>query len=299
MEYPLDQTFTVTPVEGSDFRPHFPIPCTVREALTLYYDIVGPLRLTLVAHLLAYVTDPEQKAWLAHLVAKENRSHFHEYVQNHGLSIYSLLVNKLSSCKIPLSDFLNLIPFIQPRFYTISSSSSCFPKSIHVTVSVTRHALPSGGVITGLCSSFLANLTSGTTCRVFVRASSFRLPAALTTPIVMIGPGTGIAPMRAFLQEREYQQSKAGSGVVASNTLYFGCRRNNEDFIYHDELTRYEQVGVLSSLNLVFSRQTAQKVLTCLYWNDVSDMTAFDVIGCAGICSTSPSSGRECRCSDA
>lgn len=86
----------------------------------------------------------------------------------------------------------------------------------------------------------------------------------------MIGPGTGIAPMRALIQERLYQYQKLTSTSTSSvkppsNVLYFGCKRNDEDFIYANELREYEQNGALSKLHLAFSRETKDKVYMCMY----------------------------------
>jgi NADPH-ferrihemoprotein reductase len=225
-----------------------------------------------------YVTDAAEKAWLLQLLAKENRKHFLESIEGEGRSLYALLTHELASCKIPLSDFLHIAPPMQPRYYTISSSSSVHPHSVHITVSVTNTVTRSGGkVIPGLCSTYLSKLSpqSQARCKVFIRASTFKLPAALSTPIIMIGPGTGIAPMRALIQEREFQYkqqllarggddgdaaaSKAAMTASMSNVLYFGCKKRTEDFIYSDELEAYEQSGALTKLHLAFSRETSQK----------------------------------------
>lgn len=91
-----------------------------------------------------------------------------------------------------------------------------------------------------------------------MRASSFRLPKELSAPIIMIGPGTGLAPMRALLQERRFRaQGRAGS---SRNTLYFGCRHARVDFIYRSELEAFAQDGTLSALHTAFSRAQANKV---------------------------------------
>lgn len=175
-----------------------------------------------------------------------------------------LLTNELSSCKIPFSDLLHIVPYIQPRYYTISSSSSCHPDNVHITVSITEYVLPCGQkIFTGLASGYLKRLQQQqhAACRVFVRASSFRLPASLATPIVMIGPGTGLAPMRALLQERRYQrQQQDGQAVCGDNVLFFGCKNKSVDYIYRDELEAYEREGVLTKLHTAFSRDSEKKV---------------------------------------
>ena len=115
--------------------------------------------------------------------------------------------------------------------------------------------------VEGLCSNFLKRLinTGSQTCNMFVRESSFRLPKSLTTPIVMIGPGSGIDPMRALLQERLYLAKKNNQKDVV-NVLYFGCRSREVDYLYKDELMAAESDGSLSSLQLAFSREQIEKV---------------------------------------
>ncbi len=108
-----------------------------------------------VTSLLCYVTDAKQKAWLQSLTRKDNRAAFKQFFEDNHYSIFDLLTNELTSCAIPLSDFLNLVPVIQPRYYTISSSSVVFPKTVHVTFGITEKKLASGKSFMGLCSRYV------------------------------------------------------------------------------------------------------------------------------------------------
>jgi NADPH-ferrihemoprotein reductase len=264
MGYDANEHFTIEPT-AKDFKYPFPVPCTIKEALGSYFDLFGLPKHSLVSRLVPYVTSDKQKAWLTDLVAKHNHSEFKKYINGNGRSFFDLVTNELDSCKIPFVDLLHILPTIQPRYYTISSSSNVHPESVHITVSVTDYALPSGRRFRGLTSSFLQGLKAGKdACRVFVRASSFKLPKSISTPITMIGPGTGIAPMRALLQERGFQAAAASSNKKArgSNTLYFGCQRSDTDYIYQDELAAFssDNGGVLDQLYVAFSREQKQKV---------------------------------------
>jgi len=234
----------------------------VRDALTKYFDIQGHVKYSLASQFLPYIKNSEQKAWLENLLIKEHRGEFKKYFDENALSVSDLLTGELSSCAIPLTDFLHIVPVIQPRYYTISSSSSCFPTSVHITVSVTEYLLASGKKFRGLCTGYLQNLQSNIdTCRIFVKESSFRLPKQLSTPIIMIGPGTGIAPMRALLQERKWQQQQQPNSKEPSrNVLYFGCKNRDVDFIYRDEFEAHVQDGTLTEMHLAFSRDQAEKV---------------------------------------
>ncbi|MFE5814827.1 molybdopterin-dependent oxidoreductase [Streptomyces sp. NPDC056479] len=144
---------------------------------------------------------------------------------------------------------------LQPRLYSISSSPLVDPHSVSLTVSVVRyenlHGRPRGGV----CSPFLADAESATEVPVFVqRSPHFRPPADAATPMVMVGPGTGVAPFVGFLQERR------ALGHKAPNWLFFGEQHRATDFYYEDELTSLLDEGVLARLDTAFSRDQRNKV---------------------------------------
>jgi len=260
MGYDLGMTFNKVPKpDNKGFKAYFPTPCSVEDLLTLYLDIQGSVKQALLKHLVPYVQDSEELKWLTGVLHKDRRHELKVLVEDEGLSFASLITTKLRSCKIPLVDLMHILPFIQPRYYTISSSSSCFPDTVHITVSITEYALNSGAAFKGLTSGYLKDLSVGETCRVFVRPSAFRLPASLSTPIVMIGPGTGLAPMRALLQERQFQREKTPK-KAGRNILFFGCKYADVDFIYQDELEDYKSSGVLDELHLAFSRDSKKKV---------------------------------------
>lgn len=261
MGYILDQHITIEEVGNSGkFKYPFPVPCTIKDVLTYYFDLYGMPKHSTIARLQAYVTDEKQKRWLQDLVSEENHGHFRQYVNSNGRSILDLLTNELNSCRIPLADLLHLLPAMQPRYYTISSSALVHPTNVHITVSVTEYALPSGKIFRGLTSSYLQSLLGGRSkCRAFVRPSTFRLPKSLATPICMIGPGTGIAPMRAFLQEREHL-IKTKRAKKYRNTLYFGCKYASVDFIYSDELSMYYDTSILTAFHKAFSRDQREKL---------------------------------------
>jgi len=256
----LEQWFDLKPADasGKAVTAPFPTPCTVRTALAQYCDVMGMPRKALLTALAHFATNPEHKARLLLLGSKDGRADYASWVMEAGRSLADVL-EELPSLELPLECFLELAPRLQPRYYTISSSSSCFPRSIHVTVSVLTEARPGGRVVKGVCSHFLADLAAGeATCQVFVRTSTFRLPQSPATPVIMVGPGTGIAPMRAFLQERAHQKEQGED--VGEAVLFFGCRNRDKDFIYEDELLSYTRSGALTSLETAFSRDQERKV---------------------------------------
>lgn len=271
LEFKLD-------AKDSSQKHLFPTPCTVHVALKSFCDIHGIPRRSTLKDFVPFVTNSEHREALIALTSKEGRKLYKETIEDAGRSLFEIIVDMYPSFKIPLAHFLVLVPRLQPRYYTISSSSTAHPKRIHLTVSVITQSKPDGTAHHGTCSTFLQRLEPPSTqsgkrtdagkngnkrdawpcCRVFVRDSSFRLPKDPRTPVLLIGPGTGIAPMRALLQEREAQRQ---SGVdVGPAILYFGCKNRDMDFLYEDELEGFRASGALTTLHLAFSREMNKKV---------------------------------------
>jgi sulfite reductase (NADPH) flavoprotein alpha-component len=143
---------------------------------------------------------------------------------------------------------------LQPRLYSISSSPKPQPARISLTVDAVRYPVGKRTRL-GVASTFLgARTRPGDRLKVYVqKAHAFGLPADPNTPIIMIGPGTGIAPFRAFLQER------MATNAPGRNWLFFGHQRSDYDFFYKDELTGMKAAGVLTRLSLAWSRDAEQK----------------------------------------
>ncbi|WP_042052127.1 assimilatory sulfite reductase (NADPH) flavoprotein subunit [Aeromonas dhakensis] len=151
---------------------------------------------------------------------------------------------------------LGLLRPLTPRLYSIASSQSEVEEEVHLTVGVVRYPQEDGTVRSGAASSYLADrLPEDAEVRVFVEHNdNFRLPQNPDTPVIMVGPGTGIAPFRAFLQEREAQ------GAEGKNWLFFGNPHFTQDFLYQVEWQRYVKSGLLSKISLAFSRDQANKI---------------------------------------
>lgn len=151
---------------------------------------------------------------------------------------------------------IGLLRPLTPRLYSIASSQSEVEEEVHLTVGVVRYPQEDGTVRSGAASSYLADrLPEDAEVRVFVEHNdNFRLPANPDTPVIMVGPGTGIAPFRAFMQEREAQ------GAEGKNWLFFGNPHFTQDFLYQVEWQRYVKSGLLSKISLAFSRDQANKI---------------------------------------
>jgi sulfite reductase (NADPH) flavoprotein alpha-component len=153
-------------------------------------------------------------------------------------------------------NFLAQLSPIPPRLYSIASSLAAHPEEVHLCVAIVRYETH-GRKKTGLCTGFLADHTQlhRKDIPIYVQESRhFRLPKDGERAIIMIGPGTGIAPFRAFLEQR------AADGAKGRNWLFFGEQRRASDFFYEDEFTAFQKKGVLTHFDTAFSRDQAQKV---------------------------------------
>lgn len=180
-------------------------------------------------------------------------------VQQKRLSVLDLL-EQFPACELPFGVFLELMPMLTPRYYSISSSDRVDPTTCSITVGVVDEPAISGnGQFRGVCSNFLANKGAGETIEVAVRKTSdgFRMPEDPATPLIMVGPGTGIAPFRGFLAERARLKSEGAEPGPAM--LFFGCRHPDQDFIYREELEGHDADGIVD-LHVAFSRAEKSKV---------------------------------------
>jgi sulfite reductase (NADPH) flavoprotein alpha-component len=172
-----------------------------------------------------------------------------------GTEIQDLL-ELFPSARPEVQAFAAAMSILQPRLYSISSSLAAHPNQVHLTVGAVRYTNPRGRSCHGVASTFVADrLLPGRAARIFVQpAHGFALPADPNTPIIMIGPGTGIAPFRAFLQHR------AVTNATGRNWLFFGDQTADHDFLYRDEINAMLASGLLTRLDVAFSRDQTQKV---------------------------------------
>jgi sulfite reductase (NADPH) flavoprotein alpha-component len=213
----------------------------LRRALTEIYDLGKPTA-ELLAQMLPVVAGngPTTSAAASHHVI--------------DVLLQSRVENPKSKIPTP-AEFVSALRKLQPRLYSIASSPRKHPGQVHLTVGALRYEL-GGRVRKGVCSMFLAERAlAGGTAPVFVHSSSgFRPPADGATPMIMVGPGTGIAPFRAFLEERE------ATGAMGRNWLFFGDQHEATDFLYREELLAMTSSGLLTRLDLAWSRDQAAKV---------------------------------------
>jgi sulfite reductase (NADPH) flavoprotein alpha-component len=165
------------------------------------------------------------------------------------------LLTHFPSARPSIEAFVTALSPLRPRLYSISSSPKAHPAEVHLTIAAVRYEM-AGRKRKGVASTYFADrLESGREVKVFVHNSPhFRLPKDPNTPVIMCGPGTGIAPFRAFLQEREATNSKG------RNWLFFGDQHAATDYLFREELEAWHKTGFLSRLDLAFSRDQQEKI---------------------------------------
>src|SRR5436309_2116845 len=202
------------------------------------------------------VTKPKLLAFVGDDAASTER--YRSEVLGKRKSVFDLM-EEHPACELPFHAYLEMLSLLAPRYYSISSSPAGDAARCSVTVGVVEAPASSGrGIYRGVCSNYLAGRRNGETIHATVRETKagFRLPDDASVPIVMIGPGTGLAPFRGFLQERAAR--KADGASLGPAMLFFGCRHPDQDFLYRDELQAYAASGI-AELHTAFSRGDGPK----------------------------------------
>jgi sulfite reductase (NADPH) flavoprotein alpha-component len=219
----------------------------LREVLTRQVTLREPSRQLLAA---IFEKCPEA-AELAELIDPEARTVMEDWID--GREVVDIL-QAYPQARFTADELVKVLRKLQPRLYSIASSPKAYPEEVHLTVAVVRYELHDRAR-QGVCSTYLADRVKETTMPVFIHsAKHFRQPEDPSVPVIMVGPGTGIAPFRAFLQERE------ATAAPGKTWLFFGDRNRATDFLYEEEIKAWQSKGVLHRLDTAFSRDQAEKV---------------------------------------
>lgn len=220
----------------------------LRQALLRDFEICRPSN-----EALAFIAERSGSKDLQRLLLPDNKTELQQWL--YGRQLVDII--KEFPVRAGNDEFVALLKRLQPRLYSIASSPKAFEKQIHLTVSAVRYERFFHEKITrkGVCSTFLADRAEGQDIPIFVQPSKhFHVPADGSVPMIMVGPGTGVAPFRGFLQER---RARGDSG---KNWLFFGEQHAATDFYYQDELLELQASGYLTHLSLAFSRDQQQKI---------------------------------------
>ncbi|KAJ5674430.1 uncharacterized protein N7477_004364 [Penicillium maclennaniae] len=282
-----DKRHSVINIKVIDVTAKVPIPTptTYDAAVRYYMEVCAPVSRQFVSTLAAFAPDDASKNEIIRLGA--DKDYFHEKITNQrfniGQALQSITSKPFSAVPFPL--LIESLNKLQPRYYSISSSSMVQKDKISITAVVESVRLPGAShFVKGVTTNYLLalkqkqngdpnpdphgltysitgprNQYDGIHVPVHVRHSNFKLPSDPSKPIIMVGPGTGVAPFRGFIQERAALAAKGEK--VGTTVLFFGCRKRDEDFIYSDEFQTYqEQMGDALKIITAFSREGSQKV---------------------------------------
>ncbi len=243
----VEQVIHALGLKGDEVVPAAKTQKSLRDALLRDYSITQPTPKLLkaiakrasAAPLLRELLDPERKQDLdAYLW---------------GMEVIDFL-SEHPSVKFSSEEFVGLLTKLQPRLYSVASSLRAYPDQVHFIVDVIRYE-SHGRLRKGVCSSFLADRANDVPVPVYPSsAKHFHLPEDHDVPIIMVGPGTGVAPFRAFLQER------AALGAKGKNWLFYGAQRQACDFAYAEDFDRFKRDGLLTRLDCAWSRDQAHKI---------------------------------------
>eukprot|EP00127_Corallochytrium_limacisporum_P000638 Clim_evm37s22 gene=Clim_evmTU37s22 len=262
---------------------------TVRDLFTHCLDVRSLPRKSFIRMIADYAVDLEEKKTLLHLSAKEGSADFDAKIREPGASLLDILT-AFPSCTPPLDRLLETLPPLKPRWFSASNSPALHPHRLHFAFSVVDYVYkptetPRKGIATGwmeqICETYnaLAGASaSGVVDQAQLAAKlsedfhmpegkfvvkrrggdTFRLPVDVSEPVIMVGPGTGVAPFLGFVQERTAVKQQSPDVNLGPMWLFFGCRNEDHDYLYREELQQAEEKGVLSRLSVSFSRQEGE-----------------------------------------
>lgn len=225
--------------------------CTLGRLLSSFLDVGGLPQRGFFEGLALHTSNEEEKEKLSELSSAEGTDLYYDYCVREKRN-YIEALEDFRSARPCLAKLLELLPLLQPRHYSIANSGMVCKDELDLCVAVASSKTPYGRVRVGVCSSYLSSSSPGDQVVLWIRSGSFKMPIKNPhsagddqPPLILIGPGTGVAPMRALLQERKAaHKNQELSGTPQSRTmLFFGCRKRESDFLYSDEITSSTQNG--------------------------------------------------------
>ena len=228
-----------------------PSPASLRSVLTERLALSKPTR-KIVETLAAKSSNADEKAKLAGLLGPESKDMLTSFLEQRE---FVDLLAEFPSAKLTPQEFVDHLRKLMPRLYSIASSSRLYPSDVHLTVAIVRYETNHRERV-GVCSTFLSDRVQvgATPIPVFVSDSHFGPPEDGGKDCIMVGPGTGIAPFRAFMQDR------VATRATGRNWLFFGDQKRGTDFLYEDEWQEFMSKKQLTRLDTAFSRDQLLKV---------------------------------------
>ncbi|KAM9323499.1 NADPH-dependent diflavin oxidoreductase 1 isoform 2-T2 [Pholidichthys leucotaenia] len=273
-----ESRFTLRPTDNAAVPARLPQPCTVRHLVENYLDIAAVPRRSFFELLSTFATNELEREKLVEFSSAEGQDELHSYCNRPRRTALEVLADfPHTTAELKVDYLLDLFPEIQPRSFSIASSLKAHPNRIQIAVAVVRYKTKLFKPRDGLCSSWLASLNPAqgdVYVPLWVKKGSLKFPTDPDTPVILVGPGTGVAPFRSALQER------IAEGKTA-NVLFFGCRSESKDFYFRSEWEELIKAGHLV-LFTAFSRDQEEKVYVQhrvkengkLLWDLITDKNA-------------------------
>ncbi|KAF4721944.1 hypothetical protein FOZ62_000748, partial [Perkinsus olseni] len=235
-------------------------PRQIRQIFEECVDIFGRPNRTFYKSLSKFAVDPSEKAELESLGDPESPSGRDLYTKLSAETVtFADVLEKYKSAHPPLEHLIGMVPCTKPRLYSIASSPRYVgPRAVELAVVILEWKTPSGVVRTGTGTDYIRRLAVGDDVAVTVTSGSFKFPESPMTPMIMAGLGTGLAPFRAFVQERAW--TKARGVETGPMWLFYGCRYRARDYIFGDELEKFHEEGIITELHPAFSRDQKEKI---------------------------------------
>ncbi|KAI5955143.1 cprA [Candida jiufengensis] len=277
-----DEVFELKSLDSTYHIP-FPTPITYEAVIRHHLEISGPVSRQFFLSIAAFAPNEETKTKLTTIA--NDKSKYAEEITAKKFNIADALLYLSSGKpwnKVPFEFLIENVQHLTPRYYSISSSSMREKTTINITAVVETEIEPDNRIVSGVVTNLLKDIEisknkstekplvtydlKGPRSKydnyklpVHVRRSTFKLPSSSKTPIILVGPGTGVAPLRGFIRERITQQENDVN--IGSSLLFYGCRNENEDYLYKDEWSEYaKKLGDKFEIITAFSRSTSKKV---------------------------------------
>lgn len=230
---------------------------SARQALAENVDFLGKPPKRFYESLAPYATDEKEKAALENLASSAGAEELKKR-QDVDFSSYVDILDEFKSARPPFADLVKIIAPLKRREYSIASSQKMHPNAVHLLIVVVDWVDSKGRTRYGHCSKYLSDLRIGDELVVSVKPSVMKLPKLPEQPIVMSGLGTGLAPFKAFIEEKIWQQQQGH--VIGEIYLYMGSRHKKEEYLYGELWEAYKAAGVLTHIGAAFSRDQPEKI---------------------------------------
>jgi sulfite reductase alpha subunit-like flavoprotein len=234
------------------------IQCNIEDLFSRYLDIGGIPKRGFFEQLSLFAKSKDEQDKLLEISSAEGTDLYYDYCVKERRN-YVEVMEEFPSARPPLNRLLEMIPMLQPRHYSIASSGHFDSKKLDLCIALVEYKTRLGRKREGICSSYFSSLQKNDEVTLWIRSGSF-VSSPISVPMILIGPGTGVAPMRALLQERLINL-KENFETSAHTILFFGCRKRNSDFLFEHDWAEFESKSN-SKINTVvaFSQDQEDKI---------------------------------------